>query len=511
MKNKRHLLSLVFLSLFISIYSQDKLPVFITDSIDQYIHRAMKVEKLPGLAVCVVKNGKVVFMKGYGVKEWGTNDRVDENTLFMIGSNTKAFTAVSLSMLQDEGKLTLNDKVNKWIPTFKLDNTLAGEQAIIRDMLSHRIGFGTFQGDFTYWKSDLTRAEVIERMAHIKAPYPFRTIYGYCNAAFVVAGEIIPVATGIQWEDFLKQRIFDPLGMTHTLALSKDLPFVENKTFPHDVVDEQIIKVPYGLIDNLAPAGSISSSVNDMSKWMILLLNKGTYNEKQIIPESAINRTWYPHSIIGNGGRPFNKGHFSLYGLGFDIREYERRTIISHTGGVTGYLSSVTLVPDENLGIAILTNSIRNSLFVALRDEITDAFLDLPYRDYAGFYYNADHSETLARQKSVSQLEDSAAMIIAPELPLSKYTGDYTNDVYGKMSVVLEEGELHMKFSHHHSFYAILHPLGKNRFFAVFTDPEFENAVFPFVVSDGEVQSVTVKVADFIEYTPYVFKKVKAK
>jgi CubicO group peptidase (beta-lactamase class C family) len=497
---------ILFLQAFFCGFGQDNLPLFISDSLDNYINRALKTERLPGLAIAVVKDGKVILAKGYGVKEWGKSDPVDENTLFMIGSNTKAFTAISLALLQSEGKLTLNDPVTKWIPEFKLDNKAAGEQAIIRDILSHRIGFRTFQGDFTYWKSDLGREDVIERMGHIKAVYPFRTKYGYCNAAFTVAGQIIPRATGIQWEDFVKQRIFDPLGMTRTLPLNAQMPSAVNRTVPHDIVKGQVISVPYCSIDNMAPAGSICSSVNDMSKWMIMLLNKGSYEGKKIVPENAFDEVWYPHSIIGTGGAPFNRGHFELYGLGFDIREYEDHLIISHTGGVTGYLSSVTLVPDQKLGIVILTNSIRNTLFYSLAGEVTDAFLGLPYRNYEKFFYDRERIDMAASAYYRKQKEDSVSMHLKTALPLEKYTGEYTNDVYGKMTVLFQNNELHMKFSHH-AFDVTLGPLGGNRFYAVFSDPEFETAVFPFQVEEGKVKSVTVKVADFIEYTPYIFTK----
>src|ERR671926_634118 len=157
-----------------SIFSQDVVPAFVTDSLDGYVNRALTDWQIPGVAVCIVKGNKVVAMKGYGVTEAGTNNKVDENTLFMIGSNTKAFTATALALLEAEKKLSLDDRVTKWMPQFKLQNKLAGEQAIIRDLLCHRIGFRTFQGDFTYWTSDLTRSEVIEKMSHIKATYPFR-------------------------------------------------------------------------------------------------------------------------------------------------------------------------------------------------------------------------------------------------------------------------------------------------------------------------------------------------
>lgn len=224
MINRTFFAALLSLLLLTVTKAQDSIPSFVRDSMDVYCNRALGQWQLPGAAVCIVKNGQVVWMKGYGVKEMNGTARVDENTLFMIGSNTKAFTATALAMLDNERKLSLDDKVTKWIPSFKLDNTAAGEQAIIRDLLCHRIGFQTFQGDFTYWTSNLSRAEVIEKMSHIKAVHPFRTTWGYTNAAFLTAGEIIPKVTGMQWEDFIKERIFVPLGMNNTLALSKDYP-----------------------------------------------------------------------------------------------------------------------------------------------------------------------------------------------------------------------------------------------------------------------------------------------
>src|SRR6202012_1366051 len=166
---------------------------FIPDSLDVYVNRALTNWRIPGVAVCIVKDGKVVMMKGYGIKELGLNSKVDENTLFMIGSNTKAFTATALAMLQDQKKLSLDDRVSKYLPQWKLDDQYASQEAIIRDLLCHRIGFRTFQGDFTFYNTDLTREQVIEKMSHVKAAYPFRTKWGYTNSAFLTAGQIIPV------------------------------------------------------------------------------------------------------------------------------------------------------------------------------------------------------------------------------------------------------------------------------------------------------------------------------
>src|ERR1700761_4959002 len=272
---------------------------FIPDSLDNYVNRALTNWRIPGAAVCIVKDGKVVMMKGYGIKELGLNGRVDENTLFMIGSNTKAFTANALAMLQDEKKLSLDDHVSKYIPNFTLDNKAAGEQVIIRDLLCHRLGFKTFQGDFTFYNTNLTRQQIIEKLGHMKASYPFRTKWGYTNSAFLTAGEIIPRVTGKPWEVFIRDNIFAPLGMSNTLALTIDMPKSLNRSVPHTLVDGRLAAIPYGQLDGLAPAASICSSVNDMSKWVLALLNNGKVGSRQVIPFAAIQATRQAQDIVG--------------------------------------------------------------------------------------------------------------------------------------------------------------------------------------------------------------------
>ena len=483
-------------------------PSFVTDSLDTYINTAMAKWQIPALSLCIIKNGRPVVIKGYGFTELGGANKVDENTLFMIGSNTKAFTATALAMLANQKKLSLDDKVTKWLPAFRLQNQAAGEQSIIRDLLCHRLGFETFQGDFTYWTSNLSRDEVIAKMSKIKAVHPFRTTWGYTNAAFVTAGQIIPKVTGMEWEDFIRQSILLPLGMTRTLTLSKDLPEADNKATPYTVVEGKLVKIPYCQIDNLAPAGSISSSVSDMSKWVTLQLASGMFDGKQLIPAGVIAQTRLPHSIIGKGGTQYNKGHYALYGLGWELQEYENREIVSHTGGVNGYVSSVTLIPEESLGIVILTNTDQNMLFEALKMEIVDAYLKLKYRDYSNGYLRFDKLKQAQAQKESKKLRDSAALKIKAGLPLAAYSGKYMNDVYGTMQVAVDGSNLKMMFSHHPNMFAKLESLGGNRFYATFSDPAFATAIFPFRVADKKVKSVAVKVADFIEYTPYEFSKI---
>lgn len=484
---------------------------FLKDSLDIYMNRALTNWRIPGAAVCVVKDGKVVLMKTYGVKELGLPAKVDENTLFMIGSNTKAFTATALAMLQERKQLSLDDKVTKYIPDFKLDNKAAGEQAIIKDLLCHRLGFQTFQGDFTFYNTNLSRHEVIEKLGHMKAAYPFRTKWGYTNSAFLTAGEIIPKVAGRTWEIFLKDNIFAPLGMTNTLALTADMPKSLNRTAAHTLVDGRLVAIPYCQIDALAPAGAISSSISDMSKWVMALLDNGKVGQRQVIPATAIAATREPQDIVGSVRHLNGETNYQLYGLGWFIQDYAGHRIVMHDGGVNGYVSSVTLVPQDKLGIIILTNTDQNSLYEALRWEIMDAYFKLPYRNYSQAYLEFFKTNQTNDQIVDKKLRDTVAMKRPTAMPLSAYTGKYMNDLYGTLTISIggDLDQLQLRFEHHPKMFATAQPLGGNRFYVVFSDPELGKAVFPFTFANGRISSVRVKVADFIERDAYDFRKVQ--
>jgi len=482
---------------------------FVNDSLENYINEGLTGWKLPGVALAIVKDGKVVLLKGYGVKEMGLADKVNENTLFMIGSNTKAFTATAVAMLDDEKKLSLDDKVQKWLPGFKLYDPWVSKEVNLRDLLSHRLGFETFQGDFMYFDSDLTSQEVIDKLGLVKPMYGFRSKWGYTNAAFGVAGEVIHKATGKTWADFIRERIFKPLGMDQSLALTNEIHAAVNKASAHTVVNGVLKKIPYGRIDNLSPAGSISSSVKDMSRWLLVQLGKGKLDDKQIIPSATIEETWTPHSILGRGGAMFNTGHFFLYGLGWFLEEYNGKEIVSHTGGVNGFVTSVTLIPEEKLGIVVLTNTDANGFFEALKKELIDAYMGLPFRNYSKGFLDQQSLRDLETQKELKAKRDTINSKPSTALPLAAYAGSYKHPVYGNMNITLEKGELIMRFEHHKGRLSKLEPLGGNRFLSTWNDPIYGVKVLPFTVENGKVKSLRVTVADFVEFTPYEFEKVE--
>jgi CubicO group peptidase (beta-lactamase class C family) len=375
-------------------------------------------------------------------------------------------------------------------------------------LLCHHIGMETFQGDFTFYNTDLTRDQIIEKIGQMKAAYPFRTTWGYTNSAFLTAGQIIPVVTGKPWEVFVKENIFAPLGMTSTIALTADMSKQYDRTVPHTLIDGRLSAIPYAQIDGLAPAGSISSSINDMSKWVLAQLNDGKVGPRQMLPAGAVKATREPQDIVGPVTHLNGESGYELYGLGWFLQQYAGRQLIMHTGGVNGYLSSVTLAPQEHLGIIILTNTDQNELYEALRWEILDAYFKLPYRNYSDVYLAKFKADEATQDAADKKLRDTVALNHPAALPLDAYTGKYVNDLYGHLEITTgEANDLEVRFEHHPHMFAHLQPLGGNRFYVTFSDPAFGKAVFPFQVKNGSVTGLRVKVADFVERDPYYFKK----
>ncbi|MEI6575931.1 MAG: serine hydrolase [Bacteroidota bacterium] len=503
----------VLISIFVfscHLRAQDaKLPSFISDSLDIYINRALKDWRIPGLSVAIVKDGKVVWAKGYGVRDMNKPDKVDENTLFLIGSNSKAFTATALATLEVEGKLKLDDKVTKWMPDFKLKDPLASQEVTVRDLLCHRIGLETFQGDFVNWTSNLSRKDIIHNLGVIQPLYSFRAKWGYCNAAFLTAGEIIPLLSGMSWENYVREKFFKPLQMNRTLALTNEWTAATNKCSSHTLYDGKLMVIPTPDIDNLAPAASIISSANDMSHWVTMLLSDGKFEGKEIVPVAAIRATRMPTSIIGRGRLLYNRCNYVLYGLGWELQDYEGRAVVSHTGGVDGFVTSVTLIPAEKLGIVILTNTDQNSLYDAMKWEIMDAFMGLPYRNYSGEYLkyfnrSADRDATWLKGE-----RDTIAMKIATALPLDQFAGKFVNEVYGPVEVVVNNGQLSVKMSRHPGMTGKLEALGGNRFLCTYSNPTFGIKDVYFTLDGKSVKSLTLSCADFVDFQSYTFAKDK--
>ena len=287
--------------LFFSYMASPQTPAFVSDSLDTYILKGLKDWDVPGLSIVIVKDGKPVIMKGYGVKNVETQQQVDQNTLFMIASNTKLFTGTALALLEQRGKLSLNDKITKYFPDFRLHDKTSTELVTIRDMLSHRIGTKTFQGDFTFWNTKLNRTEIMQRMRLLKPVAQFRQDYGYCNGCFLTAGQVIPKVTGKAWETFVHDSILKPLNMTSTMVLSTGIQNKSNVATPYTTsYTGKLMTVPYDNWNNLAPAASIISNVSDLSHWLMMQLDSGRYDGKQVLPFAVLQKTRDVNIVTGS-------------------------------------------------------------------------------------------------------------------------------------------------------------------------------------------------------------------
>ena len=484
-------------------------PAFVKDSLELYIQKGMNVYEIPAIAVAIVKDGKVVHVKGYGTKSITSKEAVDENTLFMIGSNTKLFTGTALALLEYNKKISLDDKVQKWLPYFGLKDALAGSHVIIKDLLSHRIGFETFQGDFTYWCSKLSTEEVVKKMALVDAPYDFRTKYGYCNAAFVAAGEVVKAAAGEKWEDYVRKNMLLPLKMNSTTMLSEEFKQAKQIAYPHTLINEKLVEIEIPMLDNLAPAGSIASSAKDMANWLLTQIDAGVFEGKQAIPQEVIMATRRPQTISGNLNlREKQFSHFSLYGLGIQISDRSGRVMFTHTGGVDGFTSSVAFIPEEKLGVVVLTNTDHNSFFSILSRQIVDAYLDLPYSNYSDSNLRAYKNQLSTHKANSDSLRAVVAKNNKPSVPLQNFTGNYANELYGDISIVIENKKLVIHFSNHPNLTAQLDYLTDNTFLCDFSIPMYGTALtFPFTVENGRVKSFVLTTNRSLEFTPYRFVK----
>ncbi|MCU0427341.1 MAG: serine hydrolase [Candidatus Kapabacteria bacterium] len=500
-----------FLGLLLSSSSLLAQPTFIRDSLDTYIVREMQRWRVPGLGLAIIKDGKIVKLRGYGVKHTGvygaSADSVNEHTLFMIGSCSKAFTATALAALEADSVLSLNDKVTKWLPEFRLYETSATQQATIADMLCHRSGLRTFQGDFTYWASNLSRAEVIQKFGLNKPAYPFRTRYGYCNAGFLTAGEILPKASNKAWETVIRERFFTPLGMTRSVALAAEFNGTSNHATGHTLYDDRLLHLPIPAIDNLAPAGSIGSSVHDLVRWAMMQLDTGKFNGTEIFKKQAIMRTWRAETIVSAFRNQLLPTNFGLYGLGWFISDYAGRQLIEHDGGVDGFTTTLCFMQTERLSIIVLTNTDANTLYAALKWRILDAYLQQTPKDYSRVLFDNSAKEQAEEREQRQVLRTKAATKPSPSLGLQSYCGKYLHPVYGEIAVKEQGSALRVEFSHHPAAPAILEPLGDNEFLCTYTNPTLGVQKARFETRQNKVATLTVKVNDFIEYEAYTFEK----
>jgi CubicO group peptidase (beta-lactamase class C family) len=428
--------------------------------IDQVVERARKEFDVPGIAVAIVKDGKVVLAKGYGIRKQGETAPVTAQSLFRIASNTKAFTSAALAMLVDERKIRWDDPVTQHMPAFQMYDPYVTREMTIRDLLTHRSGMGLGAGDLMFFPpGDLGRDEIIKRLRYIKPATSFRSAYAYDNLLYIAAGQLIPAITGKSWDDFVRERIFTPLGMTNTFTDVKALLQGKDVATPHNALSGKLEALPQEDMDTSAPAGAIISCVDDLAKWMIAQLNGGALDvegKKRLFSAAQSREMWSAQTILPIGEPAKDapaafvatQPNFRAYGLGWDLRDYRGKRAVGHTGGLSGYVSRTALIPELKLGVVVLTNQEVTAAHSAIANTVVDHYLGVPDADWVGAYSASLKKQQAEGEEAVKKASGQRKLNTQPALPLAGYAGRYRDAWYGDMRIEEHGGKLSIYFTH---------------------------------------------------------------
>jgi CubicO group peptidase (beta-lactamase class C family) len=470
--------------------------------LDDYVNKAMKEWEVPGVAIAIVKNDRIVLAKGYGVRKLGEPAAVNEQTIFAIGSASKAFTAAALAMLVDEGKIKWDDPVTKHLPGFQLYDPYVTREMTVRDLLCHRLGLE--RGDLLWYGSNYTRDEILHRVRYLKPSWSLRSRFGYQNIMYLAAGQILQQVTGKSWDDFVRERIFAPLGMKTSSTSTKELARFDNVATPHAKIEDKVQVVPWRNIDNIAPAGSINSNVVEVAQWVRLQLNEGKYAEKQLLSSGAIKEMHTPHTIIAQElpySLLFPEARFLTYGLGWFVHDFRGRKVVEHGGDIDGMSALVAMMPEEKLGIVILTNLSRNELRSALRYWVFDAYLQAPPRDWSAEMLKAMKDFLEQGKAAEKKAEAERVKGTSPSLALEKYAGTYQNDFYGEVKITLENGKLVARYGS--AFVGELEHWHYDTFQAKWRDRTLDKSFITFTLgANGKVEKVQVQRLDEFRRVP---------
>jgi CubicO group peptidase (beta-lactamase class C family) len=425
--------------------------------LDRYIEAAMRQWKVPGMAVGIVQRDRVVYLKGFGVRDIKTGQPVTPDTLFDIGSCTKAFTAASVAILVDEGKMRWDARVSDYVPSFHLYDPLADEYVTMRDLLTHRTGLqGT---DLLWYGSPFSLEEIIRRVRYIKPDEGFRAVFQYQNVMYATAGYAVGEASGGTWQNFVKKRIFEPLGMTGADFSSVDAQEANDHATPHiERPDGTVETMPWRNLDDIAPAGSINAGVSDMTKWVAMQLNDGVAGGKRLISEKSMQEMHTPQIVVPEGGEFqlfFPKSQQLSYGMGWFIQDYRGHQILLHPGDIDGFASLVVLIPEVQAGFAILSNLDHNPVREGLGYHLIDQFLQLPQEDWIAHFAKIGEQFEAAEKNATEAWEKKEIANTHPSRELAAYAGTYRNQAYGEAQVSLA-GD-HLEFQYHSFASALTH------------------------------------------------------
>ncbi len=404
--------------------------------------------QVPGLAVAIVKDGEVVFSKGYGVRELGKPAAVDAHTLFAVGSTTKAMTAALIGMLVDDKKLSWDDPVVKHLPWFQLSDPYLTREITVRDLLTHRAGLGN--ADYLWYGQETEPREILRRVRLLTPAYSLRSSFIYQNVMYAAAGAVIEAVTGQSWEDVMRTRLFEPLGMSETIATAATLARQPNVAMPHDTIDGKVRTIENASVGGVAPAGSVWSSVHDMAKWTTLLLNNGKVGDRVILKPETVEELFKPQTMVTKDGfyptARLTKPKWTTYGLGWFQQDYRGRAVDYHTGSIDGMVAIHGLLRDARVGVVVLANRDHAELRHAIMLNVMDRFIGGASRDWSAelqTLYGDLRKQAEAEEKKV---EAKRVAGTSPTLPLTRYAGTYSDPLRGDVVVTLEGDRLRARY-----------------------------------------------------------------
>ena len=467
---------------------------------DDYVRKALTDWEVPGVAIAIIKDDRIVLAKGYGVKKIGDPTPVDERTLFAIGSSSKAFTAASVGMLIDEGKLKWDDPVTKYLPGFEMFDPYVTRELTVRDLLTHRSGLE--RGDMLWYGSEYDRDEILRRTRFLKPTWSLRSTFGYQNLMYLAAGQVVAKVSGRSWDEFIRQRLFVPLGMNASNTSIRSFKTPDNIASPHAKIEGKIQPIPWRNIDNIAPAGSINSNVVDMAQWVRLHLSQGEYDKKRLL-SSGVTKEMQTSQTVIRTDPPFTllypEAHFLNYGLGWFLHDFRGRKVVEHGGSIDGMRAQVAMLPEEKLGVVVLTNLSGTILPMALMYRVFDAYLGVPQRDWSAELLKS--MKSLEGQEEIARKKQEADRVkdTRPSLALKEYAGTYKNDLYGDVKVNHENGKLSVRFGP--AFTGDLEHWHFDTFRAKFAGPGTQSAFVTFGLnSQGKIQTITLDIPGLSDY-----------
>ena len=415
---------------------------------DESVAKAVRDWSATGLAVAVVKDGSVVFSKGYGVRELGKPDAVDADTLFAIGSTTKAMTAALVGMLVDEKKLAWDDPVVKHLPWFQLSDPYLTREITVRDLLTHRAGLGN--ADYLWYGQPTGAREILRRVRMLPTAYSLRSSFIYQNVMYAAAGAVIEAVTGQPWADAMRARLFEPLGMRDTLATAATLARQPNVAVPHDLVDGKVRVIENATVDSVAPAGSVWSSVNDMAKWSAMLLNNGRAGDRVLLSPATVEELFKPQTLVTSAGfyptARLTRPKWTTYGLGWFQQDYRGRAVDYHTGSIDGMVAMHGLLRDANAGVIVLANRDHVELRHAIMLNVFDRLIGGATRDWSSelrtLYDGIQKEADAERQKAEARRVTGTS----PTLALARYAGTYSDPLRGDVVVTVEGNQLRARY-----------------------------------------------------------------